>query len=136
MELCAKDIMERGVVTIGPETGADAAMEIMLREEVSGLPVVDAQGKLIGVVTEKDMLQTVYDKLFGQAPRAKTVADLMTREVKTFDDEASVLEIAECLIHSTFRRVPILHGGKLVGVVSRPDVIRAILKMRARQRQD
>jgi CBS domain-containing protein len=60
----------------------------------------------------------------------------MTREVKTFEDDASVLGIAECLIRSTFRRVPILREGKLVGVVSRPDVIRAILKMRARQRQD
>jgi CBS-domain-containing membrane protein len=136
VELCAKDIMERDVVTVRPETAVDAAMETVLREAISGLPVVDARGNLVGVVTEKDLLAMVYDKLFGQAARPKTVADLMTREVMTFEDDASVLEIAECLIRRTFRRVPILHEGRLVGVVSRPDVIRAILGMRERQRQD
>lgn len=118
--------MNTGVITIGPDEDICEAMRMMALNNITGLPVVDTRGALLGIITEKDVLvllcnrieETDLDLSVGQ------VGEFMTRRVICFGPEDSLQNIAECLSTQAFRRVPILENGKLVGIISRRDVIR------------
>lgn len=122
----AKELMNTGVITIGPDEDICEAMRMMVLNNITGLPVVDTRGALLGIITEKDVLvllcnrieETDLDLSVGQ------VGEFMTRRVICFGPEDSLQNIAECLSTQAFRRVPILENGKLVGIISRRDVIR------------
>jgi CBS domain-containing protein len=115
----AKDIAQFGVATIDKDASVYQAVATMVKRGVSGLPVVDSTG-LLGVISEKDVLKLLFDTEFV----AGTVGDYMTTGVLTFDEEADLADICKCLIENNFRRVPILHQGKLSGIISRADIIR------------
>jgi CBS domain-containing protein len=102
-------------------------MEIIATGNITGLPVVDDSAKLLGIVSEKDLLKLLYD------PNAKPglVKDYMTRDVVSFDWDDSLFEVCHCLINNNFRRVPILDKGKLTGIISRRDIIIYILENRS-----
>ncbi len=102
------------------------AIQMLVDHNITGLPVVNDDMTLAGIVTEKDVLQLLYDI----EARPGKVEDFMTKEVVFFDQEDSLINIADCLMTKHFRRVPITSGGKLVGVVSRKDIIACILKLR------
>jgi len=131
----AKDVMERDVITVSPETGVEDAMALLIEKGISGMPVVDAQGNMVGIVTEKDMLTLLYGSLYEQPEAAKTVADLMTTGVKSVNEDDEITDVTECLIDNDFRRVPVLSDGKLVGLISRPDIMRVILELRTKTEQ-
>ena len=99
-------------------------MEMLATMNVTGLPVVDDNMNLVGVITEKDMLRLLKD------PNSKSgnTEEFMTEEVVSFNHDDSLFDICECLINNHFRRVPILNRGKVVGIVSRADIIVYILK--------
>jgi CBS domain-containing protein len=115
----AKDIAQFGVATIDKSASVYQAVAVMVKRNVSGLPVVDGTG-LLGVISEKDVLKLLFDTEFV----AGCVGDYMTTDIMTFDEEADLADICKCLINNNFRRVPILHQGKLAGIVSRADIIR------------
>jgi CBS domain-containing protein len=115
----AKDIAQFGVATIDKNASVYQAVATMVKRGVSGLPVVDSSG-LLGIISEKDVLKLLFDTEFV----AGTVADYMTTGVLTFEEEADLADICKCLIENNFRRVPILHQGKLSGIISRADIIR------------
>jgi CBS domain-containing protein len=115
----AKDIAQFGVATIDKNASVYQAVAVMVKRGVSGLPVVDGSG-LLGIISEKDVLKLLFDTEFV----AGCVGDYMTTGVLTFDEEANLADICKCLIENNFRRVPILHQGKLSGIVSRADIIR------------
>ena len=97
----------------------------MLEYKVSGLPVVDDEGELVGIITEKDILQ-LYNTF---TPLENiTVEKLMTTPVIYFDEDESLDNIWECLLQKDFRRVPVTSSGKVVGIISRPDITRSILE--------
>ncbi len=96
-------------------------MDLIARRHVTGIPVVDAQMKLLGIITEKDVL----DYCLHPSPADATVAALMTSTVVAFDRKADLGLICECLITKDFHRVPIVDGGKLVGIISRSDILRS-----------
>lgn len=123
-ELMAKDVMKCGLLTVQRDTPVLEAMELLAQRHLTGLPVVDEKLHLQGIVTEKDILACVDDPNIIEA----AVDQYMTQEVCTFDQEASLFDICECLIENNFRRVPILNGQKLVGVISRADIMVYILK--------
>ncbi len=123
-ELKAKDVMKCGLLTAQPETPIYQAMELLATRHLTGLPVVDEAMHLLGVVTEKDILGCLDDPTAVDAQ----VEHFMTSDVCSFDQEASLFDICECLIENNFRRVPILNGQKLVGVISRADIMVYILK--------
>ena len=116
--------MKWGLLTVTRHTPIYEAMEILATMNVTGLPVVDDYMNLAGVITEKDMLRLLRD------PDAKSgnTEDFMTEEVISFNHDDSLFDICDCLINNPFRRVPILNQGKVVGIVSRADVIVYILK--------
>jgi len=120
----ASDIMKWGLLTVTRQTPIYEAMEILATMNITGLPVVDNNMNLTGVITEKDMLGLLKNT---DAESAKT-EDFMTEDVISFNHNASIFDICDCLISNNFRRIPILNQGKVVGIVSRADVIVYILK--------
>jgi CBS domain-containing protein len=117
----AEEIMTRDVVTVTPTCKLNEAVELMLERRVSGLPVVDSQQRLVGIISEFALLVLTYDKNAGD----DTVAEHMTRTVTSVDVMTLLSDVADIFILNRFRRVPVTCGGKLVGIISRCDLMRA-----------
>lgn len=115
----AKEIMSKSVLTVDKDTTPNELIKTLVRERVTGLPVVDDEMCLLGVVTEKDILKMLYNK-----EKSKTVQELMTRDVVTFDQDDDLINIFKCLVNNSFRRVPVMSKGRLVGIISRRDIIK------------
>jgi CBS domain-containing protein len=116
----AKDIMKCGVITVRVGQSVYEAIKIMVEKSISGLPVINDRG-LVGIISEKDILTSLYNTEFLQGG----VEDYMTKEVVGFDVEDSLSDICDCLINNHFRRVPIFNQGRLAGIISRADIIKA-----------
>jgi CBS domain-containing protein len=122
----ASAVMTTEVITVHKSTDIYEAIRAMAENNITGLPVVNDDMTLAGIVTEKDVLKLLYN----MEDRPGEVKDFMTEEIVAFDQDDNVVDIAECLIENHFRRVPILAEGKLAGIVSRKDIISYILKLR------
>ena len=122
----AKDIMTKEVVNVRRDTPVEEALELMLSCEISGVPVVEKDMTLVGIITEKDLLGLFFEP---GGLKAKTVEEYMTQPAVHFDEDESLEDICKCLVNVTFRRVPVTRNEKLVGIVSRPDLIRYILSL-------
>jgi CBS domain-containing protein len=145
----ASDIMVRDVFTIGPDATIQDVAEILLSKRISGLPVVDATGRLIGIVSEGDLLRraesgTEHSRswwlklLMGRETlaaeyvkeHARRVRDVMTRDVISVQPDTQVTDIAALLEKNRIKRVPILENGKLVGIISRANLVQALAGLR------
>ncbi|MEN6576169.1 MAG: CBS domain-containing protein [Phycisphaerales bacterium] len=120
-ELLAEDVMSCGLLTLPPEAPLYEAMAIISRQHVTGLPIVDGAMRLLGIITEKDVLNYCIHPF----PAETTVAAFMTTNVVAFDRKTSLDLVCECLIQKDFHRVPILDQGRLVGVISRSDILKS-----------
>lgn len=118
--LRAEDVMKCGLLTLYPDAPLYDAMDRIARHHVTGLPVVDRGMNLLGIITEKDVLECIGSPEAVDA----TVEAFMTRDVVTFDRNTSVDRICTCLIENDFHRVPILDGTRLVGLISRSDILK------------
>lgn len=123
MGVKAKDIMSRNLITVKKNTSVFEAIQTLVEHQITGLPVVESGWVLEGIVTEKDFLRLINETTTDE----KTVAQVMTTQVISFQEEDLVEDICTSLIKNNFRRVPILKGNKLVGIISRRDVIKFIL---------
>lgn len=112
--LYARDIMTTEVLTVEPGTSVEAAARIMFEQAISGIPVVDDQKRLIGVVSEFDVL----------ARGGESVGEIMTRSVITVGEDTDPEAIARMLTEQQIRRLPVVRDGKVVGIISRSDLIR------------
>ncbi len=121
-----KDIMTDQVFVVSPEATIDEAISLLLDHRVSGLPVVDRDHLLLGVITEFDIIDLVYKADIEES----LVADYMTKEVSSLDVEASLDEAANIFCNNSIRRVPIVREGRLVGVLSRHDLINFVREVR------
>ena len=120
MVLKAKDIMAKNVISVRKETPIREAVALLAKHNITGIPVVEDDMTLVGILSEKDLLTLVY----GQEGEAdKTVNDFMTVPPIYFDQDDSVIDVCDCLTNSLFRRVPVTSKGKLVGIISRRDMI-------------
>ena len=124
--LKAKDIMTTDVITVKSQTSVYQAIQELIDNNITGLPVVDDDMTVVGIVSEKDMLKMLYDL----EKDGGTVADYMTEMAVSFDLEDSLLDICNCFMKNPFRRAPILSDGKLTGIISRADIIEYILKIK------
>lgn len=122
----ARDVMTRNTLTVRPDTPVYEAMRVLVANSITGLPVIGDNRELLGIVSEKDMLRILYEESLGKAP----VEQVMTRDVVSFSEDDDLIDICECLIANNFRRVPVLMDGQLVGIISRRDIIKYILKIR------
>ena len=120
-ELLAEDVMKHGLLTLTADAPLYDAMDLIARRHITGLPVVDEAMHLLGIITEKDVLGYCLHPF----PPKTTVAAFMTTNVVAFDRKASLEVICECLIERDFHRVPIVDQGRLVGIISRSDILRS-----------
>ncbi|HBO42731.1 MAG TPA: CBS domain-containing protein [Planctomycetaceae bacterium] len=126
--LTVAQYMVKEVVTVHPEVPAADGILLLLKHGISGMPVVDELGNMVGFLSERDCLKTLVHARYHNLPTT-AVRDLMTTEVKTIGPDVGILEVAEIFVNNAFRRLPVIEGGKLVGQISRRDVLRAVEKL-------
>jgi len=120
--LTARDIMTESLVTIRPTASIREAVEILLAEKISGLPVVDGNDQLVGIITEFALMAIAYDSVVLDEP----VSQHMTTELLTINADDPIRKVADlCVVHRV-RRVPVIDNGVLVGLIARRDVLKAI----------
>ena len=114
-----KTVMTTDVITVKRHAPIQEAIRTLVRNNITGLPVVNDDMTLVGILSEKDVLRLLYD----YEDRPRRVEDYMTRDVVSFNVHDDLIEICTCLLKNQFRRVPITSEGKLVGIISRKDII-------------
>jgi CBS domain-containing protein len=145
----AMDVMTTGVITVDPDMSVQAVAKVLSERGISGVPVVDAADRLVGIVSEGDLLhrvETGTERLTGDRrswwldtiasdqelardyvkSHGRTAKDVMTREVISVADTAELAEVAMLLETKRIKRVPVLRDGNLVGIVSRANLVRAL----------
>ena len=123
----AKDIMSSPVITVRAETTVDEALGLMLQKNVSGLPVVDDENHVVGIISQFDLLKPLYDQL---QLTSTSVTRYMSSKVHTVNEDDFLIDVAQVFITYPIRRVPVVKDGKLVGVISRRDIVRYIRDVR------
>jgi CBS domain-containing protein len=145
--LKAKDIMTKEVITVKPETTLEELARLLMKRQISGAPVIDDNGKIIGIVTENDLISknsrlhipTILRLFDAYIPlgtskmesdirkmAASTVEDICTKEIITVDEEASVEYIATIMTEKRIHILPVVREGKLVGIIGKKDLIKGI----------
>lgn len=143
----ARDVMTREVVTVGPDTSAKYAAEIMAARGYAAVPVIDEEDQLVGIVAEADVLadRVPQDPRLhlrrdgsegADVPPPLLVRGVMTTDVRTVDAKADVSDIARLFVDERLRSVPVLEHGRLAGIVSRRDVLRALVRSDELIRED
>jgi len=148
--MLAREIMSREVISISPEEKVDEAARILVENKISGLPVVDANNHVVGIITEKDLIIraselkvpfyiTLFDGIiFLENPIrfnndvkkyiATQVKDAMTRKVFVVEEDTPVSEIVEIMQKRAINRVPVVRNDKLVGIITRNDILKSLVK--------
>lgn len=125
------DFMAKKLITFKPSDDIRSAIETIVKKGISGAPVVDDEGNLVGILSEKDCIRTIIGGPYNQAPGAAgVVADFMSTNVKTIAADRSILDAAYEFALTPYRRFPVIDKGKLVGQISRHDILKAILKFK------
>ncbi len=122
----AKTVMVTDIITVKKQTPIYEAIRILVEHNITGLPVVNEDTTLAGILSEKDVLKLLYET----HDKPGVVEDYMSENIVTFDENDNLIDITECLINNNFRRVPITSDGKLAGIISRKDIIKYILELR------
>jgi CBS domain-containing protein len=117
-----RDVMQPDPIQIHREGALRRALELLVENQISGLPVVDDAGRLVGVLSEKDLLKIFYE------PDAHTVESLMSLNPVSISADSQLVDVVDSLMANDFRRIFIHEGEKLVGLISRSDLMPAILE--------
>jgi CBS domain-containing protein len=129
----AADIMQKGVVTVSPELPLRDFEELLSGEEISGAPVTDAEGRILGIASKTDIIEALSQRIpdaLELGPQV-CVADVMTPEAVCVRPEASLAEIARTMVDGKLHRVLVADGQQLLGIVSAFDVLRAVAARRS-----
>jgi len=148
--MLAKDIMTRDVITVRPEEDVQKVAQLLLDNKISGVPVVDANHQLVGIVTEKDLMIkatelkvpfyiTLFDSIiFLENPirfkndlkkyGASQVKDAMTEKVYWVEEDTPAADIAELMHKEKVNRVPVVRHKKVIGIVTRNDLLKTLVK--------
>ena len=124
------DLMTADVITASPETPIKAAARLMVRNKVSGLPVVDDDTRVVGIITEADFLRLEVARGEADDPQpVERVEQVMHRSVLTITPDATVAEAAKLMVVNDVNRLPVIDGsGKSLGIISRLDVVAAFTR--------
>jgi CBS domain-containing protein len=142
----ARDVMTREVVTVAPDTSVKSVAEILATRGFTAVPVVDDEHRLRGIVTEADVLRGRMlpdprlrlrrERGDGSAPPPLLVRGVMTAPVRTVEATADVADIARLFVEERLRSVPVVDRGRLVGIVSRRDLLRTLVRPDEQLRSD
>jgi CBS domain-containing protein len=120
-----KDFMTADPVSLAPDMDIHRAMKILLEWEISGAPVLDEQGGLVGILSIKDCLRVAFSASYHQEWGGR-VSEFMSSEVQTIESDTDIVEAAELFLKVRYRRFPVVTNGRLDGLISRYDVLRAL----------
>ncbi len=148
--LTAKDIMTKDVITVKPDTSIEELSSLLVKYEISGVPVVDDSGALYGIVTENDLISrnkrlhiptvvsfldaAIYlesSKKFEQEVKRLTatrVGDICVRNAVTIGEDTTVVDIATIMTEKKMHLLPVIKAGKLVGIVGKRDMVKAVAR--------
>jgi CBS domain-containing protein len=129
----ARNIMTEAVICARPEMPIYEAIRMLIDRRLASLPVVDEQLRLLGCLNEEDVLAMVYG---CEEDEQKTVGDLMTVGTEGIGADYNLIDMCEYLVGRSLRSAPVTADGKLLGIVSRSDVARAILKLKHQELPD
>ena len=122
----AKDIMTTDVISVKRQTPIYDAIRTMVDNNITGLPVVNDDMTLAGIISEKDVLQLLYS--YEDLKCEGKVENFMTTAVVAFDLDENLIAVCNCLLKNNFRRVPVVSNGKLAGIITRKDIIKYIVE--------
>jgi len=123
-----KEIMATKVITIGKDASIYEAARLLVEHNITGLPVIDESNRLVGIISEFDMLRLLAE---GDIKKEHKVESFMTAKVISFEDTITAIEASEFFLKNpNKRRVPITHDGKLVGLVTRGDIVKLLVGLR------
>lgn len=141
----AADVMVRNVITVGPDATVGEVAELLLANRISGMPVIDGNGKLVGIVSEGDLLHRVESGTEQHRSRwlewltpgrtlaaefikshSRRVADIMTRHVVSVSPDATLDDVATTMESNGIKRMPVVEGDKLVGMITRANLVQAL----------
>ena len=124
----AREIMTTRLVTVPPELPIFDAIRILLRNQISGAPVVDTSGALIGMLSELDCLKVLANGEFYDDDHSEkgVVRNYMTSVTQSIDPDSDIYTLAQHFLNHTVRRLPVVSGSQLLGQISRRDVLRTI----------
>jgi len=120
--------MTTSIVTVTPDMDILEASRSLVNHGISGAPVVDELGNLVGILTERDCFKITLNAGYFEELGGK-VSEFMSRDVETVTPEMSVLDLAELFLRTRYRRYPVVVDNRLVGLISRRDVLKALLDL-------
>jgi len=148
--MLAKDIMTREVITVKPNDRVDEVAQLLVENKISGIPVVDEENHVVGIITEKDLIVkaselrvpfylTLFDSIiFLENPirfnndlkkyTAVNVKDAMTKQVVVVEEDTEISDVVKIMQNKRINRVPVVRNGKLVGIITRNDVLKSLVK--------
>ena len=121
----ARDIMTRDLITVSADEEITVVLTRLIEHDISGVPVVDGSGALVGILTERDCIDIALEAGYFDE-RGGKISQFMTTPVKTVDVDTTIVEIAQLMCRSSHRRFPVLDGGRLVGLISRRDILKVL----------
>lgn len=124
--------MAKNLITFSPDQTIQEVIDIMLKNKISGGPVLNEKNKLVGLISERDCLKLIFDNAYNSRMHIdRKVADYMTQNVATVSINANVADVADKFLKNSYRRFPVVDdNGKLMGQVSRRDILRAVKDMK------
>jgi CBS domain-containing protein len=116
--MTARDIMTSEIITLSPTSTVKQAAGLLTRQQISGAPVTDRQGRIVGILSEADIV----------AKRGARVKDIMSKNISSVEEDTPIAEIAALMTSRKISRLPVMRGTKLVGIVSRADLVAAVAR--------
>lgn len=116
--MIAKQIMTKDIITVAPAATVKSLANTLIKNQISGAPVADKAGKIIGIVSEADIV----------AKKGKDVRTIMSKKIISVVEDTPVEEIAQLMTTHKIKRVPVMRGAKVVGIISRADIVSAIAR--------
>ena len=123
--ITVREFMAANLVTFTPDMEILRAINALVEKRISGATVVDEHGNVVGILSEQDCMKVALHAGYHGEPGGR-VSEYMSTEVKTIDADTSILELAELFLKSPYRRYPVMDDNRLVGQISRRDVLRAM----------
>lgn len=129
--ITVNDFMTRDLITFKPEQTVEEVIQILIKNKISGGPVVNQNNELIGIISEGDCLKQISESRYYNMPMEQhTVENRMAKNVETIDGNMNVFDAANKFLESKIRRFPIVENGKLVGQISQKDILIAAIELK------
>lgn len=134
LPVTVRDHMTRNLITFHPDQTINVVADKLLDKRISGAPVIDDDGNLVGIISEGDCLKQIVKGKYNNHPTLSgRVSEYMAKDVKYIDPDVDIFELAQMFLSLRLRRFPVLENGKLIGQISQKDVMRAVIQLTSLQ---